>query len=96
MKIQEAIKLVKILKETLFEAYLIGKTYVGGTEGFEKNIDEIISLLQQGEKYKQMWGEIKDKIKILASYNSKPNIYSDILGLFKMYEREYIKECEPK
>ena len=52
MEVKEAIKLIKTLKEVLYEAYLIGKVYVGGTEGFERNINDIIALLQQGEKYR--------------------------------------------
>ena len=52
MKVKEAIGLVQTLKEVLYDAYSIGKTYIGGTEGFEKNINDICALLQQGEKYR--------------------------------------------
>ena len=60
METKEAIKLIKILKDALYEAYLIGKTYVGGTEGFQKNIDDIISLLEQGEAYRGIVKELKE------------------------------------
>ena len=63
MKTKEAIGLIRLLRDVLYDAYSIGKTYVGGTEGFEKNIDDIISLLQQGEKYKQMCSDIYSTVK---------------------------------
>ena len=61
MKTKEAIELIRLLRDVLYDAYSIGKIYVGGTEGFERNINDIIELLQQGEKYKEMWEEFKRK-----------------------------------
>ena len=52
MKTKEAIGLIRLLRDVLYDAYSIGKTYIGGTEGFERNINDIIALLQQGEKYR--------------------------------------------
>ena len=75
METKEAIKLIKILKDALYEAYLIGKTYVGGTEGFQKNIDDIISLLEQGENYKEHYEKCKSA-SFVRCLNTCPVIIS--------------------
>ena len=59
METKEAIELIRLLRDVLYDAYSIGKTYIGGTEGFEKNINDICALLKQGEKYRQMWEELR-------------------------------------
>ena len=59
MKTKEAIGLIRLLRDVLYDAYSIGKTYIGGTEGFERNINDIIELLQQGEKFEKMWGKLR-------------------------------------
>jgi plasmid maintenance system killer protein len=74
MKTKEAIRLIRTLVEVLYEAYSIGKTYVGGTEDFEKNINDIVELLQQGEKYQGM-------------YLYSANLYEELKGDLKKYKQ---------
>ena len=102
MDVNEAIKLIKSLKDALYEAYLIGKTYVGGTEGFQKNIDDIIALLEQGEKYKQMWELLEASmegqycITPMEVYFKKDTINQQMENIKQKYFLKEAKQDEAK
>jgi len=77
MNTKEAIEFVRL---TRLESGLI-------SEG--KDYDDIITLLRQGEKYKQMWEVLKDKYCFLRNDHRRTNEIVYLKGILKDLEQKY-------
>jgi len=91
MEVKEAIKIL--------QTYINCKGWSVNIEDFDVNeFNEIIALLQQGEKYRQMWEEFGDLycfncIDLNENKNSiletRPTKYKTIHTLMLMLEQKY-------
>ena len=80
MEVKEAIEFIKYM----IDNYSIGKN-------INKNFEQVISLLQQGEAYRQIVEGLKYSMCRLADYDVKQDWLSELYKL----EQKYLKEANP-
>ncbi len=96
-KLTEIEKLIRFLEDINGRLYPFTQENMGYINESHKKIDKVISLLQRGEKFEQMWEDIKFE---LTDPDDKPKDPSDDWGLIystiEELEQKYFPGGVPK
>ena len=88
MNIKDAIKFLEYQKTDKVE------TIPPLRLGINDTLNNIITLLQQGEKYKQMWEKFKNR----SGHNKIDHIFTEFIitieEAMESYEQKYLKETK--
>ena len=85
MKTKEAIEFIEQYK---YERHSYDR------ESDQKKIDEVIVLLQQGEKHKKMWGILKDKYGVILADIEETENLAEVMSEFE--QKHFPKKVKEK
>ena len=91
MEVKEAIELIKKEKYPI-NTWDEDSPKYHSIRNYNKKLDEVISLLQQGEAYRQMWEELKDRYESYSINESYRQYLSVGTVMTDLEQKYFLKE----